>query len=86
MSFFIAPDGRLLALSFYGLPPSPNNGRGVGRVVREIYAPGAFGPIFFVRYNHHAGWNESNTAYPFYIDSPDAGVRADATHCLPTNS
>jgi hypothetical protein len=77
MGFYVAPDGRLLALGFYGICPhpttSPNDGRGIGRVVREVYADGALGPIHFVRYNRHAGWHEGNTRYPFYTASPDAG-------------
>jgi hypothetical protein len=76
MGFYLAPDGRLLALGFYGLAPSPNNGRGIGRVVRELYAPDRLGPIFFLRYNRHAGWDETNTAFPSYSEAPDPGFRA----------
>lgn len=77
MGFYVAPNDRLLALAFYGIAPhprmSPQDGRGIGRVVREIYADGNWGPICFIRYNRHAGWNESNTAYPHYITSTDVG-------------
>lgn len=77
MGFYVAPDGQLLVLGFYGICPtvrvSPNDGRGIGRVVREVYADGSFGPIYFVRYNRHAGWNEGNTHYPFYEQAPDPG-------------
>ncbi len=77
MGFYIAPNGRLLTLAFYGFCAthrhSPNTGNGLGRVVREIYRDGSFGPIYFIRYNRHAGWNESNTSYPFYKTSPDKG-------------
>jgi hypothetical protein len=80
MGFYVAPDGRLLTLGFYGVGMStqltPNDGRGIGRVVREVYADGTYGPIYFIRYNRHAGWNESNTFYPFYTTSPDAGFVA----------
>jgi hypothetical protein len=80
MGFYAAPDGRLLALGFYGISPTPfvfpNDGRGIGRVVREIYRDGAFGPIYFIRYNRHAGWNESNTHHPFYKESLDPGYVA----------
>jgi hypothetical protein len=81
MGFYVAPDGRLLVLGFYGVCPTtavmPNDGRGIGRVVREVYADGSWGPIYFVRYNRHAGWNEGNTHYPYYQSAPDAGfVRA----------
>ena len=77
MGFYVAPNGRLLTLAFYSFcshPRSgPNNGQGLGRVVREVYKDGTFGPIYFIRYNRHAGWNESNTNYPLYKSSNDAG-------------
>ena len=77
MGLYIAPNGRLLTLAFYSFCKSPrsgpNNGQGLGRVVREVYKDGSFGPIYFIRYNRHAGWNESNTLYPFYTSSKDKG-------------
>ncbi|HUW20796.1 MAG TPA: hypothetical protein VMW16_15970 [Sedimentisphaerales bacterium] len=80
MGFYVAPNGRLLALAFYSYcanpRTSPNAGTGLGRVVREIYADGTFGPIYFIRYNRHAGFNESNTNYPFYKESKDKGFLA----------
>jgi hypothetical protein len=81
MGFYVAPDGRLLTLAFYGYCAtprhSPNAGNGLGRVVREIRKDGGFGPIYFIRYNRHAGFDETNTRYPCYRRSPDEGfVRA----------
>jgi hypothetical protein len=77
MGFYVAPDGRLLVSGFYGICPhyktSPQDGRGIGRVVREVYAGGSLGPIYFVRYNRHAGWAEHNTRHPFFTASPDKG-------------
>jgi len=77
MGLYITPDGRLLTLAFYSFcrnPQSgPNNGQGLGRVVREVYKDGTFGPIYFIRYNKHSGWNEGNTLYPFYKSSTDKG-------------
>jgi len=59
MGFYIAPNGRLLTLAFYSFCPhprkGPNNGQGLGRVVREVYKDGTFGPIYFIRYNRHPG-------------------------------
>ncbi|WJH33864.1 exo-alpha-sialidase [Paenibacillus sp. CC-CFT747] len=79
MGFYCAGDGRLLALGFYGFSPtpkvSPNNGKGIGRVVREIYADGRLGPIYFIRLNRHAGWTESNVSFPMYTESEDEGFR-----------
>jgi len=88
MGFYVAPNGRLLVLGFYGIPTgpsdSPNTGNGVGRVVREIYADGLFGPIYFIRYNTHCGFDQSNTDYPFYTSSDDQGFK-DACKALLAN-
>lgn len=79
MGFYVSKDGRLLALGFYGISPNPfvfpNDGNGIGRVVREIYEDGSFGPIYFIRFNRHAGWNEDNTLYPFYSLSSDSAFK-----------
>ena len=78
MGWYVAPDGRLLTLGFYGYSPTirwgPNRGQGIGRVVREVFADGSFGPVYFIRYNRESGWDERNTPwFPFYRTSPDAG-------------
>jgi len=77
MGFYVAPNGRLLTSGFYGYCAtnrhSPNAGNGLGRVIREIYDDGTLGPIYFIRYNRHAGWNEENTNFPFYKTSRDKG-------------
>lgn len=77
MGFYIAANGKLLTIGFYSYSAtprhSPNLGQGLGRVVREIYEDDSFGPIYFIRYNRHAGWNETNTDYPFYKESKDPG-------------
>lgn len=75
MGWHVAANGRLLTLGFYGVPNSPDDGRGIGRVVREIYRDGSLGPIYFIRYNRHNGSNETNTTYPFYTASADAGFK-----------
>lgn len=71
MGFYVAPDGRLLVLAFYGQAPVPFGQGGVGRVVREAHKDGTFGLVYFIRYNRHAGWNETNTTLPLYTTSPD---------------
>ncbi|MCC8154545.1 MAG: exo-alpha-sialidase, partial [Tannerellaceae bacterium] len=76
MGFYTAPDGRLLTLAFYGHTEQPFREGGIGRVVREIYKDGTLGPIYFIRYSSHTGWNQSNTSYPFYKESADAGFVA----------
>ncbi len=80
MGFYVAPNGRLLTLGFYGYAAtprhSPNAGNGLGRVVREVKADGTLGPVYFIRYNRHAGFDETNTSFPFYRTSDDAGFLA----------
>ena len=84
MSFYVAPNDRLLATAFHGKVPDPNDGSGIGRVVREIRDDGSLGPIFFIRYNTHVGWNASNTPYPLYTASADQGF-VDACEALLAN-
>lgn len=78
MGFYVAPNGRFLTSGFYSYCPNvrwgPNRGQGLGRVVREVHPDGSLGPIYFVRYNRHAGWDESNTPFPFYTTSDDKGL------------
>ena len=75
--FYLAPNGRLLAIGFYGAAPGHNNGKGgIGRIVREIKPDNSFGPLFFIRYSTQNGWNENNTWYPLYTRSPDGGFVA----------
>lgn len=48
---------RLIAIAHYGIclhpKDDPNDGNGVGRVVREVYEDGTMGPIYFLYYNHN---------------------------------
>ncbi|MEN2398996.1 six-hairpin glycosidase [Flavobacterium sp. MC2016-06] len=73
MGFYTSSDNRLLASGYYGIAmdekDDPNDGKGIGRVVREIYKDGSFGPIYFIRYNK--SWNESSTKFPFYKKAKD---------------
>ncbi len=82
MGFYVAPNGRLLVLAFYGHAPNPSGATGIGRVVREANRDGSYGPIYFLRYNSLAGLNESNTTtFPFYARSNDRGF-VDACNAL----
>lgn len=75
MGFYVSKNKRLLALAFYGIcmndKDDPNDGNGIGRVVREVLSNGQFGPVYFLHYNHR--WNTGNTSYPFYTTSKDKG-------------
>jgi hypothetical protein len=74
MTFYTASSGRLLALGYYGVAldvkDHPNDGQGIGRVVREIYRDGNLGPIYFIRKNSF--WS-SPTLYPDFEKSTDKG-------------
>jgi len=72
MGFYVAPNGRLLVLSFYGRAPRPNDGSGIGRAVREIHQDGTFGPIHFIRYNLQSASGKDTLPYPFYKQSDNA--------------
>ena len=71
--WYVAPNGKLIATGNYGIcltmKDDPNDGNGIGRVVREVKKDGTFGPIYFVYYNHR--FNEKNTEYPYYKRSKD---------------
>lgn len=66
VGWYVAKDGTLLAMGNYGVAfdrkDDPNDGNGIGRVVREVKKDGTFGPIYFIYYNH--GFNEKNTDFP----------------------
>jgi sialidase-like protein len=86
MGFYVSKHHRLLALGFYGicLDPhdDPNDGKGIGRVVREVHPDGSFGPIYFLHYN--PAWNTGNTSYPFYTSSNDKGFIGDCNELMAT--
>lgn len=71
MGFYTSKSKHLLVLGFYGIVldehDDPNDGQGIGRVVREVLPNGQYGPIYFIHYNPK--WNEGNTSYPFYKKS-----------------
>ena len=75
MGFFTSKRNRFLVLAYYGIAmdqkDDPNDGNGVGRVVREIKKDGSFGPIYFIRYNK--SWDQKKSQYPFYTKSKDKG-------------
>lgn len=73
MGFYVAPNNRLLTLAFFGHTEDPFQEGGIGRVVREVYKDGSMSPVYFIKYESHANWNESNTSFPFYTASKDTG-------------
>lgn len=77
VGFYVSKTGKLLAIGNYGIAlypkDDPNDGNGIGRVVREINEDGTFGPIHFIYYNH--AFNEKNTSFPYYKRSKDKAFR-----------
>lgn len=73
MGFYVSSENKMLALGYYGIAmdhrDSPNDGNGIGRVVREINENGTFGPIYFIRFNEN--WDQENSLFPFYKESED---------------
>ncbi|QHS62617.1 six-hairpin glycosidase [Chitinophaga agri] len=86
MGFYVSKSNKLLAVGYYGIcldaKDDPNDGNGIGRVVREILPDGKFGPVYFVRYNKQ--WNAGNTIYPFYTTSKDKAFVAACNELLAT--
>ena len=73
IGFHTSASGRLFILGFYGIvlgtKDDPNDGNGIGRVIREVFADGRMGDIYFLRYNK--GFGAQNTSYPFFSSSRD---------------
>lgn len=86
MGFYVSKSDHLLALGYYGIclnaKDDPNDGKGIGRVVREILPDGKYGPIYFIHYNK--AWNVSNTSYPFYTSSKNKEFVAACNELLAT--
>jgi len=84
MGFYVSKSNRLFALGFYSFvlnaKDDPNDGNGLGRVIREIKKDGSFGPVYFIHYNPN--FNEKNTSYPFYTRSKDKGFVAACNELL----
>lgn len=84
MGFYTSSKNKLLVLGFYGIcfdgHDAPNDGEGIGRVVREVLADGKYGPIYFIHYNPK--WNAGNTSYPYYTSSKDKSFIAACNELL----
>ncbi|MDQ7947682.1 MAG: six-hairpin glycosidase [Pedobacter sp.] len=84
MGFYVATNKIFLVLGFYGISfdakDDPNDGNGIGRVVREVLADGKLGPIYFIHYNPK--WSAANTSYPFYTTSKNKAFVAACNELL----
>lgn len=86
MGFFVAKNGKLLVLGYYGIAmdakDDPNDGKGIGRVVREIKKDGTYGPIYYIRNNK--SWKPIKGDYPQFTKSKDKGFVAACNELLGT--
>lgn len=86
IGFYTSATKRFFVQGFYGIvlgeKDDPNDGNGIGRVIREVFADGKFGPIYFIHFNH--AFNEKNTSYPFYTSSKDKGFVEACNQLLAT--
>jgi hypothetical protein len=84
IGFYTTKNKHLLALAYYGVAmdakDDPNDGNGIGRVVREVFANGKYGPVYFIRNN--TAWDKSKSAFPFYTSSKDKAFIAACDELL----
>ncbi|MCD0489350.1 exo-alpha-sialidase [Pedobacter sp. MC2016-14] len=84
VGFFVSKAGRLFALAYYGIAmdktDDPNDGKGIGRVIRELKKDGTYGAIYFLRPN--SSWDMKHAEYPFYTKSKDKGFVAACNEIL----
>lgn len=84
VGFYVSKAGRLYTMGSYGVcydkKDSPNDGNGIGRVIREVKADGSYGPIHFIYLNH--GMKGHTAAYPFYTKSKDKALIAACKEIL----
>jgi len=84
VGWYISKSGQLWALGNYGVAfdkkDDPNDGNGLGRVIREVRADGTLGPIYFIYQNACYSSYTSQTSrtsktsevrpFPFYTKAP----------------
>ena len=68
VGWYVSKSGQLYAIGNYGVAfdrkDDPNDGNGIGRVIREVKKDGTFGPIYFIYLNHT--YKSYKTAFPYY--------------------
>ena len=74
VGWYVAKSGQLFAIGNYGVAfdrkDDPNDGNGLGRVIREVKKDGTFGPIYFIYLNHT--YKAYQPAYPLYTKADKA--------------
>ncbi len=78
VGWYVSKSGQLYAIGNYGVAfdrkDDPNDGNGMGRVIREVKRDGTFGPIYFIYLNHT--YKKYKTAFPFYTKADKATRKA----------
>lgn len=78
VGWYVSKGGQLYAIGNYGVAfdrkDDPNDGNGIGRVIREVRRDGTFGPIYFIYFNHT--YKTYKTAFPYYTKADKATRRA----------
>ena len=78
VGWYVSKGGQLFALGNYGVAfdrkDDPNDGNGIGRVIREVRKDGTFGPIYFIYRNtsFSSYSRKSRDIFPFYTTADKA--------------
>ena len=80
VGWYTSKSGQFFAIGNYGVAfdkkDDPNDGNGMGRVIREVRKDGTLGPIYFIYYNGNYGKQVKNgkykTAFPYYTKADKA--------------
>ena len=76
VGWYVSKSGQLWALGNYGVAfdkkDDPNDGNGLGRVIREVRKDGTLGPIYFIyRNSSYTSQTRNNmSVFPFYTKAP----------------
>ena len=78
VGWYTSKSGQLWAIGNYGVAfdkkDDPNDGNGLGRVIREVKKDGTLGAIYFIYLNHT--YKNSKTIFPFYTKAPKDAKQA----------
>ncbi len=84
VGWYVSKSGQLFAIGNYGVAfdrkDDPNDGNGIGRVIREVKKDGTFGPIYFIylngAYKTYMTNKAHKTYWPFYTKADKATRKA----------
>ena len=91
VGWYVSKSGQLYAIGNYGVAfdkkDDPNDGNGMGRVIREVKKDGTFGPIYFIYLNaSYASYtsrtsvtsrtSKTSLAFPYYTKADKATRQA----------